>query len=745
MKKFLKYFFYTFPVQLLFLHFRKSQLLLLFWLILFLTVTGHFMKLFGADGLFLAPEYLGTVNGLGAAIVGIACGVFFMSWNITTFILHSYRFRFLAATRKPFLKYCLNNAIIPLAFLIIYFYKAFYYSTQYELIPVAKFLLITAAFVGGLLLVIVFSFAYFFTADNRIIRSIQPGVIDFNVDGPGVLASDQEAIQPFGLHVTFYAASPIKFRKVRDVSHYSLAFLDSIFKRHHFSAMVTVLLAFVFLLLIGFFLDHRIFQVPAGASIFIIFAVMTAVVGAMGYFLRSWGLIFIIILYLLFNTLYENNIINISNRAYGLDYRMKGRPAYTLTGLQQLNTAGKINSDKNNMISILEKWKHRQNEEKPLMIMLNFSGGGLRGASFSMNVLQQLDSATGGTLLKKSVIMSGASGGMLSAAYFRELYRQRQDGKKLNLQDKRYLRDISQDLLNPVFSSMIARDFISPTQKFFYNGYSYVKDRGYAFEQKLNANTRGVLDHNIGFYKTAESNAEVPLLILNSVITRDMKKMIVSTQPVSFLMQETYADSIGATGGPDAIDFSALFHDRSPMNLRLLTALRMNATYPYILPAVWLPTSPVIDVMDAGLRDNFGQETSLRFMNVFKDWINENTRGVLIIEMRSKKIGSWSDPYSGGSILDAVTKPFSMLQTNWFNMQDYLQNDDITYAERVINVPLQRVLFMYEPAKEQAGVPLNFHLTASEKKEVELSLNREANQKALKKTLDIIKSSRGVN
>ena len=62
------------------------------------------MKLFGANALFLAPEYLGNVNAGGAAITGIATGVFIMSWNITTFILHSQRFRFLATNSKPFLK-----------------------------------------------------------------------------------------------------------------------------------------------------------------------------------------------------------------------------------------------------------------------------------------------------------------------------------------------------------------------------------------------------------------------------------------------------------------------------------------------------------------------------------------------------------------------------------------------------------------------------------------------------------------
>ena len=64
----------------------------------------------------------------------------------------------------------------------------------------------------------------------------------------------------------------------------------------------------------------------------------------------------------------------------------------------------------------------------------------------------------------------------------------------------------------------------------------------------------------------------------------------------------------------DGVDYQRLFANQDPMNLRVLTALRMNATFPYVLPNVWLPTTPVIDVMDAGLRDNYGQETAIRFI-----------------------------------------------------------------------------------------------------------------------------------
>ncbi len=727
MKAFARDFYYSFPVQLLLLHFRKFQVLLIFWFILFLTITGGFMKIFGANALFLSPEYLGNVNAAGAAITGFAAGIFIMSWNITTFILHSMRFRFLATNRKPFLKYCINNAIIPVCFLLLYLFEAFYFDRHKELISLAEFTGIAAGFCGGLMLVLIISFAYFFTADRRIVRTFEPDFKKFD-DENSLTGTDEKAYtaQNFGLPVGYYLTARFRFRKARSVAHYSHDFLDNIFKRHHIAAIITIMLSFLFMIVIGFFLDYPIFQVPAAASILVFFALLIAFIGAVSYFLRSWSILFLIGFFLILNILYQYNIIDPRNKAFGLNYTNKVRPAYTLESLKALNTPANVEADKNNMISILNKWKARQEEQKPLMIVLNFSGGGVRSATFAMNVLQDLDSISHGTLMKQTALISGASGGMLAAAYFRELARLKSDGENINLQDKTYVDDISKDLLNPVFSSMIARDLLSPAQKFSNAPYRYVKDRGYAFEEKLNENTHQILDKNIGFYKDAESNATVPLMILNSVITRDLKKMIISTQPVSFMMQPQYTDSASAMSGPDAIDFAAMFKNEDPMHLRLLTALRMNATYPYILPSVWLPSDPVIDVMDAGLRDNYGQETSLRFLNVFKDWIKQNTRGVLIIQMRSMKKGSWATPYKGEGIMSIFTKPFSMLQVNWFRLQDYFQDDEITYSQNA-DSNFHRVAFMYIPEKEEQGATLNFHLTATEKKEVINSTKRKNN------------------
>ena len=71
MKAWLRGFYYSLPIQLLFLHFRRYQVLLVFWFMLFSIVDGVFMKSFGADSLYLAPEYLGNVTAISFAVVGI--------------------------------------------------------------------------------------------------------------------------------------------------------------------------------------------------------------------------------------------------------------------------------------------------------------------------------------------------------------------------------------------------------------------------------------------------------------------------------------------------------------------------------------------------------------------------------------------------------------------------------------------------------------------------------------------------
>lgn len=740
MKAWLRGFIFSFPVQLVFLHFRKYQVLLLFWFILFSTVGGSFMSTFGAGALYLAPEYLGSINILGAIIVGFAVGMFIMSWNISTFILFSKYFRFLSATTNPFLKYCINNAVIPLCFIVFYCIKAYQFNRYKELMPTSEILLLGLGFIGGLILLILVSFIYFFRADKNILRQMMP-----LLSNPGEyithLQPAKEIYKSDGIiKVEWYLDNPIHIRRSRDVKHYTSNFVNTLFKRHHFAAILSVFAAFLFLIIIGFFLDYPFFQIPAAASITIFFSILIGVAGAFSYFLQSWAVPYLILLIAALNLMYKFNWIDPRNKAYGLNYNNETkRPSYSPEGLMAICGNEQVAQDKANMITILEKWKAKQGTEKPVMVIINTSGGGHRSATFTMRVLQKLDSLSGGNLMTRTFLINGASGGMIGATYYRELYKQKMKGAAINLNSAAYIDNISNDLLNSMFSSFVARDILSPAQKFKVGEYSYIKDRGYAFEQKLNSNTHGLLNHHLGDYVEDEREARIPLIFFNSVITRDSRKMLISTQPVSFMMRPLDDSTRIPIADPDVIDFVAFFKNQDPYNLRMLTALRMNATFPIVLPNVWLPSEPVIDVMDAGLRDNYGQETSLRFLSVFEDWIAANTGGVLLLQIRDRGVGGWESPYLSDDISDHATKPFLLLQHNWFKMMEYSQNDILSYYSANAKHNIHKMLFQYIPAKNESKATLNFRLGRQEKKAVISAVNASANMESFEKAAALMK------
>ena len=737
MKQLIKDIYYSFPIQLFLLHFRKYQILLLFWAVLASTINSGFMKNYGADALFFSPEYLGSVNLLGALITGVALGIFVMSWNVTTFILHSKRFKFLATTTHPFLKYCVNNAVLPLLFILFYFVRLYQFNDYRELMSAAEVFTEMFGILMGFILLLAISLAYFFGTGKTIVRTMAPIISNpelFKKTFTGKHYTEDES----RLKISFFFSGKLRLRKTRNVSHYRQDFLDSIFKRHHMAAMASILLAFVFLIAVGFLLENKYFEMPAAASILIFFAIMTAVIGSLTYFLQSWSLTAAIILIAFINFLYQQEIIDPRNKAYGIDYINKDkRPAYNKESLKALCTTERIAADKTNMLHVLESWKAKQKKEKPLMVFINVSGGGLRSAAFVMNALQKLDSSTQGNLMKHTFLVSGASGGMLSATYYRELYRLKLSDPSLNISDSRYTDNIAGDLLNPVFTSMIARDIFTPAQKFKVGDFSYVKDRGYAFEKKLSDNTAGLLNRQLKDLASDERQGKIPLIIFNSVIKSDGRKMMIGTQPLSFLMKPAFLHD-NNEANPDAVDFASLFNQQQPMNLRMLTALRMNATFPYVLPNVWLPSNPVIDVMDAGLRDNYGQETSLRFIEVFHDWIKANTGGVIILQLRDRLNDNWQQPYETNSVSDMIVTPATMLQHNWYKLQDYFQTDQYSFLQQS-DSNIQRFTFMYKPEKPDKGAALNFHLSAREKRDVKESFGGAINQAAFKKIIELLK------
>lgn len=730
--------FFSLPVQLLFLHFRKYQVLLIFWVVLFLATGGAFMKSFGADALFLAPEYLGNVNALSTAILGFSVGVFIMCWNITTFILFSRHFTFLAATQYPFLKYCINNSILPVTYLIFFGIEGYQFAHYKELISNVELIFISAGFIIGLLLILTISFFYFFSADKTILKRLQPL---FKNATHMIEKLQPEHVQYGGkpiIRTEWFLDSLFRVRRCRDVSHYSPAMMETIFKRHHLAAVISVFIAYLFLVFVGFFVDHKFFQFPAGASFILFCAILIGVIGAIVYFFQSWSVPALVIFLLILNLMYQVNWLDPRNKAYGLKYTdRENYPEYTQEHIDGIANSDAPERDRRNMIAILERWKAKQRNSKPLLVLVSTSGGGTRSATFTMSVLQHLDSITGGQMMKQTFLFTGASGGMIGATYFRELYLRRLKDPNINLQSPAYVNNISEDLLNATFTSFITRDIFAPETKFMQDGHTYLRDRGLAFESVLDYNTDGVMQKKLGDYTSDESNANIPLFLYHTVITRDGKMMLISTQPMRFMMRSPI-DSASSNATADAIDYNTFFEKQDPMNVRLLTVLRMNATFPVVLPNVWLPSRPGIDVMDGGLRDNYGVETALRFMANMNNWIKENTSGVLLLQIRDRQDGGWENPYAYDDLAQNALKPFFLLQHNWYKMMEYFQKDMSSYFMAAHPFPITHITFQYIPRKEETKAALSFHLTKQEKFDISGSINSPHNQESFTQVMQLM-------
>jgi hypothetical protein len=73
----------------------------------------------------------------------------------------------------------------------------------------------------------------------------------------------------------------------------------------------------------------------------------------------------------------------------------------------------------------------------------------------------------------------------------------------------------------------------------------------------------------------------------------------------------------------------------------------MNASFPYVSPAVDLPTDPPRRVVDAGYYDNYGVGVAAGWIYHFRDWLRENTGGVVLIQVRDSKSQYWRRHLTG--------------------------------------------------------------------------------------------------
>lgn len=733
----------SFPVQLLFTHLKKNQVILLFWLVLFGFLALDWGKLFGIPYLFLDPEYQGKVNARSLFILGLAFGVFNSSFQITTYILDSERFRFPADTRNPIFRFMLNNSILPMLYLLLFSWKFWHFQVARGLETSLEAFWEALSFTGGFLWIQGLTFLYFQLAHSlpivKVSRWLDEKLRRFSVYRLSVWKRMQSlrASQRIGAYLSIRSVTGL-----RPLSRSRMLKSEQTFSSNHLAAVLLELFTILLLLGLGFAGGPAIFRIPAGASIFLFLGFILMFIGAISFWLRGWSISIFIVLALVVNLLFSNGWLESSYQAFGIDYHLK--VPYNLKRIRSFARPDQYKQDSLHTIGILSNWKRKSGQEKPKMLFVCTSGGGIRAATWTMRTLQYADSCTGGQLMEQTALITGASGGLIGAAYYRDLFLQSKAKEEVDYFERKYISNMSKDILNPVVFSLITSDILVRLKSYNDGKYQYNSDRGLVFEQTLHQNLDNALNKPLYHYRNPEREALIPLLFVAPVVLNDGRKLYISPQPVSYMTWDKNDRNSTPLSQPvRGIEWCRFFDTCDAERLNMGSALRMNATFPYITPNISLPTTPSTEVMDGGLSDNFGVSDALRFIHTFKPWIEAETGGIVLVCIRDTPRERPFRKKNHDSWFSRILNPLGSVYSNWARNQDANNDLQEEYLSQSLQVPMELLTFQYlsnsdldenpEENKSEDRASLSWHLTTFEKQGIESAIHNPLNQKALQR------------
>ncbi len=335
---------------------------------------------------------------------------------------------------------------------------------------------------------------------------------------------------------------------------------------------------------------------------------------------------------------------------------------------------------------------------KPPMAIVCVSGGGSRAAAWTMKVLLEIEShfATPGggkppVLFPHHVrLMAGASGGMIAAAQYVASLAEPTESSVARghvnrnrpfvrpdpaapgrfsggdpLTHEQLFDGVCADFLTPIVHTLVSRDLLSLLTPLHLGR----TDRGVRLEREWQLALHGQLDQTFADLRPGEAAGWRPSLIFSPMLVEDGRQLFISNLDLSPVVRNR-AFILGENGprseelnpehpgdrrrllSREGLEFFKVFPRAD--NFRLATAARMSASFPYVLPAAYLPTNPPRRVVDAGYYDNYGVGIAASWLFNHMDWVREHTSGVVVIQIR--------DGVSGGfrrreRVFDAFPSP----------------------------------------------------------------------------------------
>jgi hypothetical protein len=376
---------------------------------------------------------------------------------------------------------------------------------------------------------------------------------------------------------------------------------------------------------------------------------------------------------------------------------------------------------------------------RPRLALIATSGGGIRAAAWTAQVLQELDRQIDG-FARHVRLVSGASGGMVGAgAWVAALNEQGKVEAGFEL-----AQAMRRDSLSPVTLALLL---------------PFGDGRGRALERAWIAHTgEHILGKSFEQLKEGEAQGWRPSLIFTPMIVEDGRRLLVSNLDLSSLVvsganvlvpEDPTEAQPQARLSVSGVQLFQLFPGRQGQ-LMVATAARMSASFPYMSPAAKLPTQPTVRVVDAGYYDNYGVDILAMWMHQHRQWIRECTSGVILIQIRDhldiKRLALLGDskPLPPRGLADEVagltSPPEAVLNAREASMS--FRNDElIRVLHEEFNPPEGPGLFATVAFDFSETAPLSWVLSSGDIRRLECSTRSEGFQRRVRRVREWLGAS----
>jgi hypothetical protein len=343
-------------------------------------------------------------------------------------------------------------------------------------------------------------------------------------------------------------------------------------------------------------------------------------------------------------------------------------------------------------------------QERPRVVIVAVSGGGASAALWTGLALTELERRHPGFFYHIRLI-TGASGGMLGAAHFtskldalrqfdvengfRESAPDSPSRRALLARRAKFLQGLrieeglEKGCLAPVVRAWAFRDVPGAFWPL-----PSAHDRGRALEEAWSRDLNGSLNRTVRSLRAGEWEGWRPSLVFSPTLVEDGRRLLISNldlDPLTGARGSLWTRETGSREGLyslSAVEFFRLFPDAD--EFRLSTAVRMNASFAYVSPVCALPMKPAYRVVDAAYYDNFGVNVAASWIHANREWIEKNTSGVVLLQIRNRVIseGRFASPLPDpiqsppwwGRGLEGLTTPlagaYDTLRTSMFFRND---------------------------------------------------------------------------